>query len=96
MVRYEIKQNNITIAYGFDKITGLFLSIYDKRLEWEEDNTDEINAICEKISEDGGGCYLSMYTSGIGFGHKVNKETIIQFMKKYNVNQEHLLELSKY
>jgi hypothetical protein len=30
------------------------------------------------------------------FGYKVNKEIIIQFMKKYNVKEEHILDLSKY
>lgn len=28
MVRYEIQQDNITIAYGYDKLTGLFLSVW--------------------------------------------------------------------
>ncbi|KAI7861615.1 hypothetical protein K492DRAFT_139302 [Lichtheimia hyalospora FSU 10163] len=96
MVRYELQQNNITVAYGHDELTGLFLSVYDKRLIWDEKNTDEANKICDKISEDGGGSYLKLHTGEVGFGYKVDKETIIIFMKKYDVKKEHLLELSKY
>lgn len=96
MVRYELQQNNIIVAYGHDHLTGLFLSVYDKRLMWNEENTDEANEICDKISEDGGGSYLKLHTGEIGFGYRVEKETIINFMKKYDAKQEHLLELLKY
>lgn len=96
MVRYEIENDNILIAYGHDKVTGLFLNIYDKRLEWNENNKEEINEMCETISNGGTGCYLSMNTSGRGFGYKVSKEIIIEFMKKYNAKEEHLFSLSNY
>ena len=36
-----------------------------------------------------------MHTGITGFGYKVDKKTIIQFMKKYNAKESHLLELLK-
>ena len=49
MVRYEIQQDdNITIAYGYDQLNGLFLSVYDKRVRWDKTNTNEMNEICNK------------------------------------------------
>lgn len=95
MVRFEIKQDNINIAYGYDEFTGLFLSIFDKRLEWSENNTNEVNDICNRIFSDGGGCYLSLYTSEIGIGYKVSVKTIISFMEKYNINLENFLKDKK-
>lgn len=100
MLRYTIEKENIIIIYGFDdKLKGLFLYICDRNLEWNENNTEEINSLCDNFSLDGSGCYLNMNTYKIENNdekYKVDTNTIIKFMEKYKIKTNHLLELIKY
>ena len=40
MVRFEIEGDPIKIAYGADPISGVFLSVYDKRLKYDSNASD--------------------------------------------------------
>lgn len=100
MLRYIIEKENIIIIYGFnDELKGLFLYVCDKNLEWNENNTEEINNLCDNLSLDGAGCYLNMNTyktENEDRKYKVDINTIINFMEKYKIKKKHLLELVKY
>ena len=82
MVRYEFDDGPIKIAYGSDDITsGLFLSVYDQRLEWQQDATDEVNGVSEGIGDgDGGGCYLSLCTGSQFFPIFICNISFFQFI----------------
>lgn len=100
MLRYTIEKENIIIIYGFnEELKGLFLYVCDKNLEWNENNTEEINNVCDNFSLDGAGCYVNMNTYKIeneDKKYKIDINTIIKFMEKYKIKKNHLLELLKY
>ncbi|KAF9201720.1 hypothetical protein BGZ49_008073 [Haplosporangium sp. Z 27] len=88
MVRQEKIEGTFHISWGYDAaLFGYFLTVADKRLEWNIEASEEVNLISSKICEHGGGCYLELntYPTG-GFGHKVSKDTIFTYMKRYGVN----------
>jgi hypothetical protein len=88
MPRYEIKGSQISVAYGTDAMTGVFLSVYDSRLKYNETASEEVNSIASRIGAgDGGGCYFDLHTGMGGFGHKVSLNTINTFMVRYGVEQ---------
>ena len=94
MVRYELKGSPISVAYGSDEISGVFLSVYDDRLANSETAGDEVNAITEKIGVgDGGGSYFDLHTGTSGFGHKVSLNTIRTFLIRYGAKEEHVNSL---
>jgi hypothetical protein len=85
-VRYEIKGPYITVAYGLDQLSGVFLSVLDNRLKYEEDASDEVNSIGLNVGpKDGGGGYFDLHTGPMGFGMKVSQETIAVYLKRYGV-----------
>ncbi|KAF8658385.1 hypothetical protein AX16_001994 [Volvariella volvacea WC 439] len=90
MVRHEIKQGPIKVGYGHDELTGYFLSVFDNRLEWEEENSAAVNAIAEKVDPEGSGIYFDLHTGQIGFGHKVDIDTLVHFWKAYGVPDGHI------
>jgi hypothetical protein len=47
--RTEIQRDHITVAYGFDHLSGYFLSVYDDRLETKESKSNEANDIALKV-----------------------------------------------
>lgn len=49
-----------------------------------------MNSITEKVNPDGGGGYFDLHTGPLGFGHKVDVETMVHFWKLYGVKEEHL------
>ena len=72
MVRFEINNDPIRIAYGHDELTGFFLSVCDDRLKWNVDAGKEVNEVSEKVGiKDGGGSYFDLHTGPSGFGFKV-------------------------
>jgi len=86
MVRYEIKGQNITVAYGLDHVHGAFLSVFDKRLRYDDTASDKVNSIGLNIGpKDGGGGYFDFDTDDYGFGMKVSKETMAVYLKRYGV-----------
>jgi hypothetical protein len=93
MTRYEIKDDDspISVAYGSDEMatTGTFLAVTDTRLEWDENASDEVNAVTEKIGiKDGGGSYFDLHTGNIGFGLKVSSAVMRVFLTRYGVSQD--------
>ena len=84
--RYEIYDPPITVAFGDDKLTEYWLSVFDSRLEYSEDASAEANRITEKIGVgDGGGSYFDLHTGNFGFGFKVSKSTLAEYWKRYGV-----------
>ncbi|THU78418.1 hypothetical protein K435DRAFT_832273 [Dendrothele bispora CBS 962.96] len=95
MGRTEIDQGNIKIAYGHDEATGYFLSVVDERLGYKEDISDAVLAVMEKVNADQGGGYFDLHTAPIGFGHRVDKETLIYFWKQYGVPESDIEKARK-
>ncbi|KAG0305302.1 hypothetical protein BGZ99_002146, partial [Dissophora globulifera] len=88
MVRYSKDEGPINVVWGHDEtLGGYFLAVVDSRLAWQSEATEDVNEICEDISEDGGGSYfdLNTYRTG-GFGRKVTEKTIFVFMKRYGID----------
>jgi hypothetical protein len=46
MVRRKYHQDNICIAVGHDEFTGYFISVYDKRLEVNDETNDDFDSVC--------------------------------------------------
>ena len=95
--RYEIKGSPLSIAYGFDEMctSGMFLSVSDERVEENEHASDEVNAVAMKIGVgdgDGDGSYFDLHTGQHGFGQRVSCETMMTFMRRYGVPEEHIYE----
>jgi hypothetical protein len=49
MPRYTIKGSPINIAYGIDDIYGIFLSVLDDRLSYDETASEAVNAVTTSI-----------------------------------------------
>lgn len=96
MPRYEIKGDPISIAYGYDdclvNTCGVFLSVFDSRLEWEENASAQVKSVAESLpyGMDGGGCYFSLTTSPFGIGLKVNKDTMRVYLKRFGVPEDQI------
>lgn len=89
MPRYEIKGSPISVAYGKDHATGIFLSVYDNRLEYDENASQEVNDVTKKIGfGDGGGSYFDLHTGRSGPGIKVSEETMLVYLKRFGVTDE--------
>ena len=101
MVRYAIDGSPISIGYGFDHIGGIFLSVMDDRLKYDENATDDVNQVfngCETLNlalQDGGGCYLDFHTAYGGFGLKVSMNVMAVYLKRYGAPDNHIAELLK-
>lgn len=96
MPRYTIATPPITVAYGYDEfpLYGVFLSVYDERLETDPEASEEVNKVAESVFEDGGGCYLDLYTGcGMGFGMKVSDDTMRVYLKRYGVTEDKINEI---
>lgn len=73
MVRFEYDDNSINVAYGADVVSGVFLSVSDRRLKSPESDLDEVKAVSNKIDLNDGnraGVYLSLYT-GLKMVYKI-------------------------
>lgn len=89
-MRYTIDGSPISVAYGDDQFTGVFLSVYDERLESSESASDEVNSLLNKHYADGNGAYLDLHTGMGGFGQKVSKSAMEVFFRRYGVPEEHI------
>lgn len=87
------------IAYGFDKVEGVFLSVYDDRLGYDPNASDEINNVFAESPryglESGEGCYLDLYTGDIGIGIKTSWPVMCEYLKRYGVPGDRILELQQ-
>ncbi len=63
MVRYQTDTSPTYIGYGRDQETGVFLSVYDQRLEWRQGDSTEITNLTNTRFGGGEGCYLDLHTS---------------------------------
>ena len=83
--------DHISIAYGYDEpLQGYFIQVYDSRLEWEEDKTEEENAKAEAVDPSGCGEINSFATNNrLISKHVVGKNKILEVLDEYNVDKEH-------
>jgi hypothetical protein len=88
MTRYTIDGSPISVAYGDDKLSGVFLSVYDDRLKYDESAIDEVNDLVEE--KHNSGSYFDLHTGVIGFGYKVSKPAMEIFFRRYGVPEEHI------
>ena len=91
MFRASFNQGSfIQVSYGIEDSKGVFLSVSDSRLQFDEASTKEANDIRGQFSSNG--VYLDLHT-GSGTGTKVSLEVITTFLKKYDVPQEQMKAL---
>lgn len=100
MVRYTIEGSPIHIAYGYDKMTGVFLSVYDDRLKYDPNASDEINNFLENSSPvsglmSGDGSYFDLHTGQFGLGMKASWPVMSEYLKRYGVPQDRIREMLK-
>ena len=96
MPRFEIKGDPISIAYGVcEQISsGVFISVYDRRLETDSNASDEVNQVAFDVGvHDGGGSYFDLHTGQTGFGKKVSKDTMRVYLLRYGVENKRIDEL---
>jgi len=55
MPRYKIKGSPFHIAYDIDHICGIFLSVFDDRLSYDETASEAVNAVTTSIGVKDGG-----------------------------------------
>mmetsp|Transcript_12758 Transcript_12758/g.18764 ORF Transcript_12758/g.18764 Transcript_12758/m.18764 type:complete len:319 (+) Transcript_12758:309-1265(+) len=86
MRRYEIKNGPISIIYGHEPSTGVFLSVVDSRLKYDSEAADEVNKVsrCAVGIE---GSYLDLYTGRRGIGLQVDDTTMACFLERYGVTR---------
>ena len=87
MSRFEIKGSPVSVVYGQDDSSGIFLSVSDERLKTDDEVTKQMGL------KDGSGCYLNLYTGAHGLGLKVSKEVIQVYLKRYGVTDEQIKPL---
>lgn len=95
MPRFEKKiesSSHISIAYGSDDaLGGVFLSVYDDRLKYDENASKEVNQVTELVGVcDGGGSYFDLHTCRSGSGHKVSNETMTVYLKRFGATDEEI------
>jgi hypothetical protein len=91
MPRFTIEGSPISIAYGYDFSCGIFLSVYDRRLMYNEKASCEVNEVAESIGvKDGGGSYFDLHTGPTGFGMKVSDDTMRVYLQRYGVPQKQI------
>ncbi|KAJ3027659.1 UNVERIFIED_CONTAM: hypothetical protein HDU68_003364 [Siphonaria sp. JEL0065] len=106
MVRHEIEQGPIKIAYGKDMVTGLFLTVHDSRLCFANiddsthlHNTDFAhNNPAEATTDEINytrleGIYLQLRTNENGFGKHVSIPIMKTYMERYGVPTKQIEEL---
>lgn len=99
MVRYTIEGSPINVAYGYDDVTGVFLSVYDRRLKYDANASAEVNNVFQNCGvlglESGDGAYLDLHTGETGFGIKVSWPVMSEYFKRFGVPKYHIKELLK-
>ncbi|KAK7680584.1 hypothetical protein QCA50_016366 [Cerrena zonata] len=89
MGRATIKEGAIEIAYGWDHITGYFLSVTDKRLFVDQGASEDVNTVVRKVTNMAG--YFDLHTARMGgIGQTVLLKTILVFWKRYGVPETHI------
>lgn len=94
--RLTVIDGHITVAYGFDEVTGIFLAVTDKRLHYDPIASSSVNAVTEQTGtvKDGGGSYVDLHTSSRdGFGLEVDDQTMATYLKRYGASPEEVATL---
>eukprot|EP00923_Selenidium_pygospionis_P009903 GHVN01017085.1.p1 GENE.GHVN01017085.1~~GHVN01017085.1.p1 ORF type:complete len:319 (+),score=31.93 GHVN01017085.1:254-1210(+) len=92
MPRFEIPGDPIHVTYGHDELAGVFLSVFDERISWSETATKEVNDVTHKVGlGDGGGSYFDLHTGTMGFGVKVDEETMATYLRRYGVTDDKII-----
>jgi peroxiredoxin len=92
MPRYtlETEGNPISVSFGIDSTTGVFISVTDTRVRYDTNASAAVNKVTESVGMigDGGGCYLAMHTAKSGFGLRVDNVTMATYLRRYGVTLE--------
>lgn len=88
MTRKEYSQGSIQIAFGYDSITGYFISVYDARLQVNKEDGTDFDDIRYAISPDGSGAYLAAHTGSQGIGKRVSHSAMEKLWESYEVGDE--------
>lgn len=95
MIKYKIEgggENHVT--YGFDNLSGVYLSVKDRRLEWTRGQSNAVKKIVHSVGVgDGSGSYFDIHTGRKGYGTRVGMDTMADFLKRYGVSDERITEL---
>jgi hypothetical protein len=62
MPRFEIPGDPIHLAYGYSNFSGVFLSVFDNRLQYNDCAPDAVNAVSASIGVGDGGDLILTYT----------------------------------
>ena len=90
-MRFIIDGAPISVAYGVDQFSGVFLLVCDKRLKYDPKASDEVNAVTNSIGiGDGGGSYFDLHTGARGFGSKVNDQTMLSYLRRFGVPEDRI------
>lgn len=90
MGRHELKDGHIGIAYGWDHVTGYFLTVLDNRISYQNNMPDTILKVVEKFDAEQSGRYVDMHTGPVGYGHRVDVATMMYFWRQYGAKEEHV------
>ncbi|KAG7353399.1 MYND finger domain containing protein [Nitzschia inconspicua] len=91
MLQFEIPGDPIHVTYGYSGVAGVFLAVFDNRLQHA---SDKVNAVTKAIGVcDGGGSYFDLHTGPDGFGMKVDHATMAVFLKRYGVSEAQIRAL---
>jgi len=94
MTRFETPGDPIRVAYGCDDVTGVFLSVMDKRLKFDSGATEAVNRVTEAIgTHDGGGSCFDLHRGQRGFGVKVDDATMATYLRRFGVPEEKIAGL---
>jgi hypothetical protein len=84
----------VSISYGYDNVSGVYLSVFDSRLDYSDTQSEEVNQIAADtcVSDEHGvgvnGCYVDLYTGKTSLvGKKVCEETMGVFMIRFGLSQ---------
>ncbi|CAB9511323.1 MYND finger [Seminavis robusta] len=91
MVRFEIHDGPLSVAFGHDTATGVFLSVSDEDLRYSPIATRQVNNVAEAIGVgDGGGSYVDLHTGPVGFGVKVDDATMKTYLERFGASEDEI------
>ena len=91
MPRFELVDDSITVSYGYEDACNVFLSVSDKRLRYDASASPAVNDVTREVGcGDGDGCFFEIHTGSVGFGQKVDNETMATFLGRFGVANEQI------
>ena len=95
MPRFTIEGSPITVTYGEDKETGIYLCAYDERLRLDETAGQEVKHVFHNQIKDKNGLYFNIRTGGHGGSDKVSQPAMVYFLRKFGVPEKRIEALLK-